>query len=106
MPSSPMAKALLHGPMEVSTSRVTASGAEISATLETCNEGLCADWKLKSNPFTYGGRTFAGMMKRGAKGQGWRSREIYFRASFSEKTNRIVGTFGFYEFEGKKRSAN
>jgi hypothetical protein len=87
------------------TLRVNASGASISATLITCIEGLCTDWKLKSNPFTYGGRRLAGSMKRGAKGQGWGAREVYFRASFSKDTNRVVGNFGFYEFEGKKRSS-
>ena len=87
------------------TLRVNASGASISATLITCIEGSCTDWKLKSNPFTYGGRRLAGSMKKGARGQGWGAREVYFRASFSKDTNRVVGNFGFYEFEGKKRSS-
>jgi hypothetical protein len=88
------------------TLRVKMSGGSISAKLETCIEGICTDWTLKPNPYTRGGRRLTGTMKRGAKGQSWSAREIFLRASFSKDTKRIIGTFGFYEFEGKKRSAN
>ena len=88
------------------TLRVKMSGASISAKFETCIEGLCTDWTLKPNPYTRGGRRLTGTMKRGPKGQTWTAREIFFRASFSKDTKRIIGNFGFYEFEGKKRSAN
>jgi len=88
------------------TLRVKMSGGSISAKLETCIEGICTDWTLNPNPYTRGGRRLTGTMKRGAKGQSWSAREIFFQASFSKDTNRIVGNFGFYELEGKKRSAN
>ena len=88
------------------TLRVKMSGGSISAKLETCIEGICTDWTLKPNPYTRGGRRLTGTMKRGAKGQSWSAREIFFQASFSKDTNRIVGNFGFYELEGEKRSAN
>ena len=88
------------------TLRVKMSGGSISAKLETCIEGICADWTLKQNPYTRGGRRLTGTMKRGAKSAGWTTKEVFFQASFSKDTNRIVGTFGFYEFEGKKRSSN
>jgi len=88
------------------TLRVKMSGGSISAKLETCIEGLCTDWTLNSNPYTRGGRRLTGTMKRGPKGQTWTAREIFFRASFSKDTKRIIGNLGFYEFEGKKRSSN
>ena len=88
------------------TLRVKISGASISAKLETCIEGLCTDWTLKPDAYTWAGRRFSGIMKRGPKGQTWTAREINFRAAFSKDTSRVVGTFGAYKFEGKRRSSN
>jgi hypothetical protein len=87
------------------TLRVKVEGESISATLETCLEGICANWTLQPNPWTASGRRFSGKMKRGARQAGWSAKEVFFRGAFSKDTNRVVGLFGFYEFEGKKRSS-
>ena len=88
------------------TLNVQVTGGSISATLQTCSEAICASWTLEPDPYTFAGRRFSGNMKRGAKSAGWTAKEVFFRGAFSKDTNRVVGLFGIYEFEGKKRSAN
>ena len=87
------------------TLNVQVTEGSISATLQTCMEAICASWTLEPDPYTFAGRRFSGKMKRGAKSAGWTVKEVLFRGAFSKDTNRVVGLFGYFEFEGKKRSS-
>jgi len=87
------------------TLRISKSGSTVTANLRTCSEGICADWTLEPELYQWGGRRFEGMMKRGAKSGGWKAKEVQFSAAFSEGADRVIGTFGVYYFEGRRRSS-
>jgi len=87
------------------TLQIRKSGSTVTAKLETCIEGICTDWTLEPEVYQWSGRRFQGLMKRGAKSGGWRAKEVQFSAAFSEGADRVVGTFGLYYFEGRRRSS-
>ena len=85
------------------TLRVKVQDTNVSVTMHTCMQNLCANYQLVDKISILRGRYFGGTFKLETVRNNMPD-SMNLRASISSDTTRIIGFWGFYEFQGQRVS--